>query len=219
MSRESHAGLTYCWFDTEFTGLDLEQASLLQVALVVTGLDLKPLKPASVEGLPAGILRENGLSMYLKPPVGWEPSEFIRENMPAVVQRCEASSYSVQDADRALALYLDQLLGPCPEDIKARPVMAGNSIHTDWFLARRDLPEFHSRLHYRLMDVSSLKAEWRAHSGEDSESFAKEEPEVVRAAYPHAELSGEALHDAYYDAQASIAELSWFRSRPMWGSR
>ncbi|MDP6384849.1 MAG: hypothetical protein QGI93_01515, partial [Planctomycetota bacterium] len=143
----------YCWFDTEFTSLELDSASLLQVALVVTGTDLVPIVPGDCPDLPDSIRRRNGISVYLQPPNGWEPGAFIAENMPEVVEACRASAFGVEDGDRFLAAYLDAAVGAAPESIKDRPIMAGNSIHSDWFFARRDLKHFHSRLHYRLLDV------------------------------------------------------------------
>jgi oligoribonuclease (3'-5' exoribonuclease) len=105
-----------------------------------------------------------------------------------------------------------------------RPVLAGNSVHTDWWLARRFLPLFSSRLHYRHLDVTALKLEWqRLHPDVESGascssieasclSFEKENPEIIRRYFPEAVLSGAgSRHDAYYDVQASIAELAFYR--------
>lgn len=204
----------YCWFDTEFTSLELDSASLLQVALVVTGTDLVPIVPGDCPDLPDSIRRRNGISVYLQPPSGWEPGAFIAENMPEVVEACRASAFGVQDGDRFLAAYLDAAVGAAPESIKDRPIMAGNSIHSDWFFARRDLKRFHSRLHYRLLDVSSIKTEWRASHGGPGAELDKGRAPELRAVFPAADLEGGAAHDAYYDAQASLAELAWYRANP-----
>ncbi len=204
----------YCWFDTEFTSLELDSASLLQVALVVTGTDLVPIVPGDCPDLPDSIRRRNGISVYLQPPSGWEPGAFIAEHMPEVVEACRASAFGVQDGDRFLAAYLDAAVGAAPESIKDRPIMAGNSIHSDWFFARRDLKRFHSRLHYRLLDVSSIKTEWRASRGGPGAELDKGRAPELRAVFPAADLEGGAAHDAYYDAQASLAELAWYRANP-----
>ncbi|MDP6741043.1 MAG: exonuclease domain-containing protein [Planctomycetota bacterium] len=202
----------YCWFDTEFTSLELDSASLLQVALVVTGTDLVPIVPGDCPDLPDSIRRRNGISVYLQPPNGWEPGAFIAENMPDVVAACRASAFGVEEGDRFLATYLDAAVGSAPESIKDRPIMAGNSIHSDWFFARRDLKRFHSRLHYRLLDVSSIKTEWRVSRGGPGAELDKGKAPELRAVFPAADLEGGVAHDAYYDAQASLAELAWYRA-------
>ena len=202
----------YCWFDTEFTSLEMDAASLLQVALVVTGTDLVPIVPDDCPDVPDSIRRRNGISVYLQPPDGWEPGTFIAENMPSVVEACRASAFDVEDGDRFLSAYLDAAVGAASESIKERPVMAGNSIHADWFFVRRDLKRFHSRLHYRLLDVSSIKIEWRVGRGGPGPELDKGNAPELRAAFPAADLEGGAAHDAYYDAQASLAELAWYRS-------
>jgi oligoribonuclease len=202
----------YCWFDTEFTSLEMDTASLLQVALVVTGTDLVPIVPDDCPDVPDSIRRRNGISVYLQPPDGWEPGTFIAENMPSVVEACRASAFDVEDGDRFLSAYLDAAVGAASESIKERPVMAGNSIHADWFFVRRDLKRFHSRLHYRLLDVSSIKIEWRVGRGGPGPELDKGKAPELRAAFPAADLEGGAAHDAYYDAQASLAELAWYRS-------
>ena len=202
----------YCWFDTEFTSLEMDAASLLQVALVVTGTDLVPIVPDDCPDVPDSIRRRNGISVYLQPPDGWEPGTFIAENMSSVVEACRASAFDVEDGDRFLSAYLDAAVGAASESIKERPVMAGNSIHADWFFVRRDLKRFHSRLHYRLLDVSSIKIEWRVGRGGPGPELDKGNAPELRAAFPAADLEGGAAHDAYYDAQASLAELAWYRS-------
>ena len=206
----------YCWFDTEFTTLDLEAARLLQVALVVTDTDLRPIVPGPPPGIPADCLERNGLNVYLRPPADWEPDDWHRTEMAWVIARCTASVLEAEDADRMLALYLDAATGPAASDVRGRPPMAGNSIHNDWFLARRDLPLFSDRLHYRLLDVSALKSEWLAGGGGGS-VLDKDDGEALRAAFPGADLADGAAHDAYYDAQASLAELAWYRARIPWG--
>ena len=188
---------------------------MLQVALVVTDADLRPVVPAAgIEGVAPQYLRANGFSAYLRPPDGWEPNEFIRTEMPQVVEACRQSELGVDAVDAALAAYLDAAIGPAAESIGDRPVMAGNSIHTDWFLARRDLPLFSGRLHYRLLDVSSIKTEWLAHfAGDSADLLDKDSHVALREAFPEAELGELVAHDAYYDAQASLAELAWYRSK------
>ena len=204
----------YAWFDTEFTSLDLDAARLIQVALVVSDADLNPVVPeAAPQGVPQGCVARNGLNVYLPLPPDWEPEAFHLEHMADVLARCRESAARLEQADAWLAAWMDACVGAPADSIGARPIMAGNSVHNDWFLARRDLPEFSRRLHYRLMDASSFKSEWLAKlGGADAGVLDKADRAAITAAFPAADVSA-ASHDAYYDAQASLAELAWYRSR------
>jgi oligoribonuclease (3'-5' exoribonuclease) len=68
------------------------------------------------------------------------------------------------------------------------------------------------RVHYRLLDVTTVKLEWlRWFKGS---TFDKEDPEMIRRYFSASRLGGHiGPHDAYYDVQASIAELHYYRSR------
>ena len=92
---------------------------------------------------------------------------------------------------------------------EAHPDVAPLSVRfTDLHRWVRELPGFASRLHFRILDVTALKLEWTHRGGK---AFEKETPDQIRAAFPAADLEGDARHDAYYDAQASIAELAHYR--------
>jgi oligoribonuclease (3'-5' exoribonuclease) len=90
-------------------------------------------------------------------------------------------------------------------------VLAGNSVHADFLLARKFLPEFVARLNYRLLDVSSQKMEWKNYF--QGEKFRKKgNPTLIKKYYPgKTKVEGD-KHDAYYDVQASIAELAFYRA-------
>jgi oligoribonuclease (3'-5' exoribonuclease) len=76
-------------------------------------------------------------------------------------------------------------------------------------MARRFLPRFISRLHYRLLDVSTLKILWK---DAGFPPFEKESDEHLRPYWP-GEFDGLRPHDALFDIKASIAELRFYRSR------
>ena len=205
----------YAWFDTEFTSLDLDGARLIQVALVVSeAATLRPVVPeAPPAGVPAECVARNGLNVYLPLPEDWEPQPFHLEHMGDVLARCRASAYTLAQADAWLAAWMDACVGPPAASIGARPILAGNSVHNDWFLARRDLPEFTARLHYRIVDASTFKSEWLAAlGGEGATLLDKEDKAALAAVCPDADWDA-AAHDAYFDAQASLAELAWYRAR------
>lgn len=204
----------FAWFDTEFTSLNLNDAQLLQVSLVVTDAELRPIVPDHAPGVPDDLRVSNGINVYLQQPPEWVPEEFHRTAMAGVLERCARSENVPDQADEWLAHYLDAALGAPAASISERPPLAGNSIHHDWFLVRRDLPLFAARLHYRLLDVSSLKSEWLSGLGGSSPTLLdKDDHACLTAAFPDADLAVGKAHDAYFDAQASIAELAYYRSR------
>ncbi|MBN1663210.1 MAG: hypothetical protein JW943_06390 [Deltaproteobacteria bacterium] len=72
------------------------------------------------------------------------------------------------------------------------------------------MPRFLSRLHYRHLDVTAFKLEWKRRRP-DSE-FDKDDPTLIKKYFPEAVLPVAGKHDAYYDVQASIAELAFYRA-------
>ncbi len=192
----------YVWFDTEYTTLDLESARLLQVAALITDYDLRRVVP-----------REKDVSAAIRLSAADEISPWVMENLPGLVRKClSPDALDLAAADNLLSAYVDSVLGG-PADLESeRPVLAGNSVHADWWLAQRYLPRFTSRLNYRHLDVTAFKLEWqRLNPGKD---IGKDKKKFIRRYFPEAHLpkSG-SHHDAYFDVQASIAELAFYRSR------
>ena len=141
----------YVWFDAEFTSLELDQARLLQVAVIVTDTDLNRLHPV-----------EDDLNLCIRLEEGEQVSEWVAENLPGLVGQCRSEgAVSLDEADRRIAALLDRYCGTPCASMGDRPVLAGNSVHNDWFLMRKFLPLFGSRLHYRLLDVSTIKIQWQ----------------------------------------------------------
>jgi oligoribonuclease len=190
----------YVWFDTEYSSLELETASLLQVAAVITDTTLRRVLP-----------RERDLRLTIKFPDGETLSPWVEQNLPELVRACRSSeAVDIAEADFRLASYIDEVAGLPAEIEKNRPVLAGNSIHEDRVLIRRFLPRFLSRLNYRHLDVSALKLEWKVFRNE--REFDKGNPDMIRRYFPDAVLPDSfSRHDAYYDVQASIAELAFYR--------
>ena len=190
----------YVWFDTEYSSLEVEAAVLLQVAALVTDTSLRRVLP-----------QDRDIRLIIRPPEGTKFSPWVEQNLPDLVKACRsAEAVGVAEAEERLADYVDAAVGLPAEREDHRPVLAGNSIHFDWWLIRRFLPRFLSRLHYRQLDVSAFKLEWkRLHPDEE---FEKGNPEIIRTCFPEAVLTGSgSRHDAYYDLQASIAELAFYR--------
>jgi len=169
---------TLVWVDLEMTGLDVERCAIIEIAVVVTRKDLEPV--AELER------------------VVWQPDEVLDRMEPHVremhttnglLAKVRASRHSLADAENdALAL----LAAHC----KFREgILAGNSIHTDRRFLARYMPAFERFLHYRQIDVSTLKV-------------------LTRAWYPGADkFDKEAQdHTALADIRASIAELRHYRN-------
>lgn len=203
----------YVWFDAEFTSLELDRARLLQVAVIITDTNLQRVAPADAD-----------LNLCIRLEEGEAVSPWVAENLSGLVEQCRSDiAVSLEEADRQIAALLDQYCGtPCKE-MADRPVLAGNSVHNDWFLMRKYLPLFGRRLHYRLLDVSTLKIQWQ--DWVEQQPFDKESVEQLNQYFPGvppcgalsrggaAEIDAANAHDALFDIKASIAELAFYRSK------
>lgn len=190
----------YLWFDTEYSSLELGKARLLQVALVITDIHLNRISPVS-----------DDLNLFIQIPAETSLSPWIQENMPGLVSRCRSpEAVPVEEADRQIAMLIDRHVVVPLGDDKKKPILAGNSIHSDWYLVLKYLPQTHQRLHYRHLDVTTLKLQWQDHAL--GEKFEKDDLALVKKYFPGLSVNAESkLHDAYYDCQASIAELAFYR--------
>lgn len=190
----------YVWFDTEYSDLDFDRARLLQIAAILTDADLQRLHPP-----------EEDVKLYVRLPEDTPVSPWVEDNLKDVLRICRSElAGTVADVEQHLLDWLDRYVTlPGGED-KRRPILAGNSVHADWWLARRYLPRFLARLHYRHLDVTALKLQWQDWRG--GEAFDKDNVELMRSYFP-GPLAGmdSGRHDAHYDVQASIAELNYYR--------
>ena len=167
------------WVDCEMTGLDLVHDALIEVACVVTDADLNEL--------------DEGIDLIIKPP----PEALAQ--MPDLVREMHTTSglLAALDDGITLAQAQEQVLGyvraRVPEVRKAP--LCGNSIATDRGFIARDLPALDSYLHYRMVDVSSIK-------------------ELAKRWYPRVYFASPAKvggHRALADIRESIAELRYYR--------
>ncbi len=129
------------WIDCEMTGLDIERDALIEIACLVTDAELT--------------LFDEGVDVIIKPP-----AEALA-SMPEVVREMHTTSGLLAELPSGITLAeaQDIVLGYVREHV-AEPKkvpLCGNSIATDrWFIAR-DMPELDAYLHYRMVDVSSIK--------------------------------------------------------------
>jgi oligoribonuclease len=190
----------YLWLDAEFSTLELENAEMLQVALMATDANLKRLAPP-----------ENDINLFIKRQDDRGISPWVKENIPHIIQQCLGpTAVNLGDAEVRLCGYIDRTMGPIQEKPGDRPLIAGNSVHNDWYLVRRLMPGILNRSHYRLLDVSTLKTQWTDFWGRSLPP--KADPDFIREYFPEAHLTSDMdQHDAYFDIQASVAELAYYR--------
>ncbi|EPD30711.1 oligoribonuclease [Gleimia europaea] len=129
------------WIDCEMTGLDLDKDGLVEVAVVITDEQLNVVDP--------------GIDIVIK------PSKQALENMGDFVRNMHTESglidefengVSLEEAQREVLNYVKKFV-PQPR----QALLAGNSIGTDKAFLERDMPDLINYLHYRVVDVSSIK--------------------------------------------------------------
>ena len=167
------------WIDCEMTGLDLGVDALIEVAALVTDFDLN-------------VLGE-GVDIVIAPPPAaiTQMVEFVRDmhTRSGLLEEL-ATGTTLADAQAQVLAYVRE---HCSEG--GRPPLAGNTVATDRSFLVRDMPELEAFLHYRIVDVSSIK-----------ELARRWHP---RAYYAAPEKSGN--HRALADIQESIEELRYYR--------
>ncbi|MFZ1670973.1 MAG: oligoribonuclease, partial [Candidatus Nanopelagicales bacterium] len=129
------------WIDCEMTGLDVVSDALVEIACVVTGADLVPI--------------HEGFTAVIKPPAQ------AAESMDDVVVNMHTESglineFAAGTTIEAAQLELMQYLKDQGVEEKRSP-LCGSSVYVDRGFLARDMPELDAYLHYRLIDVSSLK--------------------------------------------------------------
>jgi len=171
--------LKLVWIDLEMTGLDPAVDSILEIAVIITGADLAPI--AEYEA----VIHQPDSTLLTM-------SAFVRDmhTKNGLIERVRKSRVSLDEAcAKALALIKQY----CPE---GQGVLAGNSIHQDRRFLLKYMPEIEAWLHYRQVDVSSLKILAQAWYP-DVPKFGKEDKD----------------HTALADIRQSIAELKYYRAQ------
>ena len=167
------------WIDCEMTGLDINSDELVEIAVVVTDFDLNILDP--------------GLDIVIKPDAS------ALENMGDFVRNMHTSSGLIEEIPQGVSVaeaeyqVLEYVLRFVPEDQRAP--LAGNSIGTDRAFLARYMPRLDKQLHYRNVDVSSIK-------------------ELAHRWFPRAYFNAPAKdggHRALADILESIRELAYYR--------
>ena len=167
------------WIDCEMTGLSLEKDVLVEIAVLVTDSELN-------------VIGE-GVDVVIKAT----PDQLAQMN--EYVQSMHTSSgliteiphgITVSEAESLIISYLER-----SSTVAGKSPLAGNSVSVDRSFIARDMPRLNEYLHYRTVDVSSIK-------------------ELARRWYPKAYFNAPAKtgnHRALGDIQDSIAELAYYR--------
>ncbi|MDR1077407.1 MAG: oligoribonuclease [Propionibacteriaceae bacterium] len=167
------------WIDCEMTGLDLGRDALIEVAALVTDKDLNVLGA--------------GVDVIVKPPAealaGMDEFVTTMHTNSGLLPELE-SGLTLAEAVAEVLAYLRRFV---PEPGKAP--LAGNTIGTDRAFLARDMPALEGHLHYRSIDVSSLK-------------------ELAKRWFPRVTYCAplkQGNHRALADIQESIEELRYYR--------
>ncbi|MET8356238.1 oligoribonuclease [Micromonospora sp. NPDC005171] len=168
------------WIDCEMTGLDLGRDKLIEVAALVTDPDLNVLG--------------DGVDVVI------HADEAALEGMPEIVQTMHAKSGLTEEVRRSAVTLAEaedlvlEYVRTFVKDPRTAP-LCGNSIATDRGFIARDMPRLDAHLHYRMIDVSSIK-------------------ELCRRWYPRVYFGQPQkglAHRALADIRESIRELEYYR--------
>jgi len=164
------------WIDCEFTGLDYRKQTIIEIAVVITDKELdqvgKPLE----------------LVIHQSDEVLEDASEWVKDNIPEVLEASRESTISIQEAEERVVDYLDTYTE------KGVSPMCGNSIGSDRHMLYYRMPKVEQWCHYRNIDVSTLKELSERWKPEVEESIEKKE-----------------THRALDDILESIEELKVYR--------
>ncbi|MGJ0204605.1 oligoribonuclease [Leucobacter sp. gxy201] len=171
------------WIDCEMTGLDTDRDGLCEIAVIVTDFDLEPL--------------DAGFEIVIDPGAEAleQMNDFVRSmhEKSGLLPRIESGA-SVADAEQQVLDYVNRFVGP-----GRRPLVAGNTIGMDRRFIAKYMPTLEERLHYRSIDVSTIK-------------------ELARRWYVPAYFGAPEKrggHRALADIAESIQELAYFRKTVM----
>jgi oligoribonuclease len=167
------------WIDCEMTGLSLEADALIEVAALVTDFELNQLG--------------DGVDVVIRPPDAAleQMDDFVRtmHTTSGLLEELPGGT-TMEDAQQQVLAYIREWV---PEPRKAP--LGGNTVGTDRNFLARDMAELEAHLHYRIIDVSSVK-------------------ELARRWYPRAYFNAPKKnggHRALADIRESIAELRYYR--------
>jgi oligoribonuclease len=169
----------FVWLDLEMTGLDPKTCVIVEIGVIITGPDLVPIAEIA--------------------HAVWQPDEALARMEPFVrdmhtknglLEKVRASKTSLREAEQSVLEVVTKHCG------FREGTLAGNSIHVDRSFLSAHMPLLEGYLHYRQLDVSSLKV-------------------LTRAWYPSARdfKKDSKDHTALSDLRDSLAELAFYRDQ------
>ena len=167
------------WIDCEMTGLDLTRDALIEIACLVTDGELN--------------IADDGVDVIIKPPPEAvdQMSDVVREmHTTSGLLAGLGQGVTLDEAQDIVLSYIQQHVSE-----PRRVPLCGNSIATDRSFIARDMPQLDAYLHYRMVDVSSIK-------------------ELARRWYPRVYFASPAKrggHRALADIRESVQELRYYR--------
>ncbi|KAF8178594.1 ribonuclease H-like domain-containing protein [Mycena galopus ATCC 62051] len=167
------------WVDCEMTGLDADKDKILEIAVIITNGNLD--------------LVDEGIEFIIRTDKaildGMDEWCTKQHGQSGLTQACLDSPHSLEDVSKAVLEYIKKWI---PQ--RRVGILAGNSVHADRTFLVKYMPEITDWLHYRIIDVSSVK-------------------ELSRRWYPHLGIPrlAESNHRALDDIRGSIKELEWYR--------
>jgi oligoribonuclease len=168
------------WLDLEMTGLDPKKHRIIEIASIITDLDLNIIAegPDLVIHAPDNILARM--------------NDFVNEmhRSSGLIEEVKNSKISIEDAEKQTLEFIEKHLGT-----KYLPPLCGNSIGTDRRFLDAQMNKLEQRLHYRVVDVTSIK-----------ELVKRWNPEINAIVPPKKEN-----HRALGDIIESIEELKFYR--------
>ncbi|HTR51771.1 MAG TPA: oligoribonuclease [Kofleriaceae bacterium] len=168
------------WLDMEMTGLDPERERIIEVAMILTDGQLAELAIG-----PELVVHQS--DEVLAAMDDWNKSH---HGASGLVERVKASTIDDAAAEAQLVAFINAHV-----PAKERPVLAGNSIHQDRRFVRRYMPQLDKRLHYRMVDVSTVK------------ELARRWYPAITAKLPQKKET----HRALDDIRESIDELRFYK--------
>ncbi len=168
------------WIDLEMTGLDPDSDVIVEIAVILTDGQLATM----VEG-PELVIAASPEALAQMAPV-----VLAMHTDSGLLNRIAASTVTIADAEASVLDFLGQHV-----EKRQDLLLAGNSIHTDRSFIRAHMPALDAELHYRHIDVSTLK-----------ELARRWQPDALETAPP--KVGG---HRALADVRESIEELRHYR--------
>ncbi|RWS27651.1 ubiquitin specific protease-like protein 2 [Leptotrombidium deliense] len=177
-NSECGANNSLVWVDCEMSGLNYDEDTIMEIALILTDSNLNEIDSLEPMAIKTDEYRLNTMNEWCR----------THHGNSGLTKACLESNLTIEAADDILYEFL------CKKNID-EGVLAGNSIAVDRIFLQKWCPKFCSRLHYRLMDVSTVK-------------------ELIKRWYPsETPFRKQSAHRALDDIRASIDELKYYKSK------